>query len=91
MQVVNVFLCRSERDSLFTTGLTGNPLILWGVLVEGLLILAIDYTPWGNALFGTAPLPFAVWWIAGVFGALLWGMEEMRKLLVRRHESSLAI
>ena len=50
----------SERDYLCKTGITGNPLILWGVLVELLIIFAIDYTPWGNALFGTAPLPPAI-------------------------------
>ena len=87
MQVVNVFLCRSDRDSLFKTGLRGNPLILWGVLVEVALILGIDYTPWGNALFGTAPLPLGVWLIAISFGVLLWILEEMRKWLVRRYEN----
>ncbi|MGH8119990.1 MAG: cation transporting ATPase C-terminal domain-containing protein, partial [Gammaproteobacteria bacterium] len=69
--IANVFLCRNERDSVFKTGLRGNPLILWGVLVEILLILAIDYTPWGQALFGTAPLPLSVWLIAIGFGAFL--------------------
>jgi calcium-translocating P-type ATPase len=87
MQIVNVFLCRSDRDSLFKTGLMGNPLILWGIVVEVLLILAIDYTPWGNALFGTAPLAPGVWLCAGAFGVLLWGMEELRKLWVRRPEN----
>ena len=87
MQIVNVFLCRSERDSLFQTGFRGNALILWGVLFEVLLILAIDYTPWGQALFGTAPLPAGVWLVAISFGALLWVLEEMRKWLVRRDEN----
>ena len=76
----------SERDYLCKTGITGNPLILWGVLVELLIIFAIDYTPWGNALFGTAPLPPAIWLIAGFFSALMWSLEEMRKLVVRRDE-----
>jgi hypothetical protein len=60
-------------------------LSLWGILIEVLLILAIDYTPWGNALFGTAPLASGVWFCAGAFGVLMWGMEELRKLWVRRH------
>jgi hypothetical protein len=31
------------------------------VLLEVGLILLITYTPWGNLLLGTAPLPLAVW------------------------------
>ena len=31
LQIVNVFLCRSASRSVFSTGLLGNRLILWGV------------------------------------------------------------
>ena len=56
MQVMNVFLCRSGTESIFSQGPLGNRLILWGVAAEIALILAIDYTPWGNLVFGTAPI-----------------------------------
>ena len=56
MQIVNVFLCRSPDRSLWFTGLLGNPLILWGALLEVALVLSIDYTALGNAVFGTAPI-----------------------------------
>ena len=61
MQIANVFLCRSERQSLFARGIFSNKLILVGITTEILLIALIDYTPWGHALFGTAPIPLAVW------------------------------
>ena len=48
MQIVNVFLCRSERESVLAAELRSNRLILVGIAAELLLILAIDYTPWGN-------------------------------------------
>ena len=48
MQIVNVFLCRSTTRSVWSVGLLGNRLILWGVVLEVVLILAIDYTAWGN-------------------------------------------
>ncbi len=54
-QVVNVFLCRSDHASTFSFGLLENPLILWGIGFELLLLLGIVYTPWGRAIFGTAP------------------------------------
>lgn len=83
MQIANVFACRSERDSLFRFSLRGNLLICWGIFVEVSLILCIDYTPIGNAIFGTAPLPLAVWLFALPFAFGLLALEELRKWLVR--------
>jgi sodium/potassium-transporting ATPase subunit alpha len=35
--------------------------MLLGVAGELVLILTIVYTPWGNDLFGTAPIKMQVW------------------------------
>jgi len=83
-QVVNVFLCRDPRASILTIGLLGNPLILLGVGVEIALILAIVYTPWGQAIFGTAALPPEAWLFMLPFAAAMLLLEEARKLIVRR-------
>ena len=40
----------------FSRGYRNNRLIWYGIIFELLLLLLIDYTPWGNKLFGTAPL-----------------------------------
>jgi sodium/potassium-transporting ATPase subunit alpha len=90
MQVVNVFLCRSHRESAFRFGLFSNPLLLLGVGVEILLILLIDYTPWGNAAFGTAPIPLAVWLFMLPFALALLLLEEARKGWVRARGSRAA-
>jgi calcium-translocating P-type ATPase len=84
MQVVNVFLCRSERGSTFTRGLFLNRLILVGIAAEIALILLIDYTPWGNRLFGTAPISINVWLYVVPFALAMLLLEELRKVLVRR-------
>ncbi|MEA3207291.1 MAG: sodium/potassium-transporting ATPase subunit alpha, partial [Chthoniobacter sp.] len=83
MQIANVFLCRSESQSLFARGLMSNKLILAGIAAEILLIALIDYTPWGNALFGTAPISAAVWLFIIPFALGLLAFEELRKWLVR--------
>jgi calcium-translocating P-type ATPase len=83
-QVVNVFLCRSPRDSILKTGLGRNWLILWGLVIEIGLILAIDYTPWGNALFGTAPISGHVWLFAMAMALVMLMLEEARKWLARQ-------
>ena len=53
MQIANVFLCRSERQSMLARSFISNRLILAGIATEILLIGLIVYTPWGHALFGT--------------------------------------
>jgi sodium/potassium-transporting ATPase subunit alpha len=84
MQIVNVFSCRSPDRSVLSTGLLGNRLIVWGVLLEIALILLIDYTSWGNLIFGTAPIGWPVWLFIAPFGVGLLVLEELRKQVVRR-------
>jgi sodium/potassium-transporting ATPase subunit alpha len=84
MQVVNVFLCRHPVMSVFSRGLSRNRLIGYGIVFELVLLMLIAYTPWGNALFGTAALDADVWLfiIAFMPGMLL--VEELRKAILRR-------
>jgi magnesium-transporting ATPase (P-type) len=83
MQIVNVFLCRSSVGSVFTKRIFNNPLILWGVGLEIVLLLAFDYTPWGNFLLGTAPVPATLWLFIAPFAVGMLLLEELRKWLVR--------
>ena len=84
LQIVNVFLCRSNHRSVFSTGITGNPLILWGVAIEIALLLLVTYTPLGNGLFSTLPLGANAWLFLLPCALLLFCLEETRKALVRR-------
>ena len=47
--------------------------------VELALILAIDYTPWGNAVFGTARILLAAWLFRLPFALAMLLLEEARK------------
>lgn len=84
MQIVNVFLCRSARESVFASSLWSNRLILVGIGAELLLILAIDYTGWGNQLFGTATIGPDVWLFVIPFAVGMLILEEVRKYFARR-------
>lgn len=84
MQVVNVYLCRSDRESVFALGLGSNRLILLGIGAELLLILTIVYSGWGNLLFGTAPIPWRVWLFVLPFALGMLILEELRKWIVRK-------
>jgi len=83
MQVVNVMLCRHPSMSAFGRGHRRNRLIWYGICFELLLLVLIGYTPWGNALFGTAPLGVEVWLSIVPFGIGMLLLEELRKAVVR--------
>jgi calcium-translocating P-type ATPase len=88
MQVVNVHLCRSRRASIGSRPPFENPLITAGILAEVALILAIDYTDLGNAMFGTAPIGYKAWLVVLPFAVAMLVLEEARKALVRGRERS---
>ncbi|HSD60978.1 MAG TPA: cation-translocating P-type ATPase C-terminal domain-containing protein, partial [Burkholderiales bacterium] len=83
-QVVNAFLCRHPTESTFRFGRLANPLLLLGIAVEIALILAIVYTPWGNAVFGTAPITVEAWLFMLPFALGMLALEEIRKFFARR-------
>jgi magnesium-transporting ATPase (P-type) len=89
-QVVNVFLCRHPRASVFAFGFRSNSLLLWGIAIELALIFAIVYTPWGNLVLGTAPISAPVWLFVLPFAAAMLVLEEVRKALVRRGRAARA-
>jgi calcium-translocating P-type ATPase len=81
-QIVNVFLCKIPKRSIFQGKLFDNPIILYGIALEILLLVLIDYTPWGNYVFGTAPLDAMTWLIIISMALVMLGIEELRKFLV---------
>lgn len=83
MQVVNVFLCRHPVNTTFGSGFLANKFLLWAILFELVLLAFVVYTPWGNVLFSTQPLPTYVWIVAVACAGVMLVMEEMRKWLVR--------
>ena len=84
MQIVNVFVCRSAARSVFSAGWLKNPVILAGIVFEVALILFVVYTPWGNALFGTAPIAASTWLIVIPFALAMLLLDELRKRFVSR-------
>lgn len=82
-QVANVFVCRHPQQPAWHFPLFGNRLLLAGVAAEILLMLAIVYTPPGNALFGTAPLEGNIWMLGGLLALGLAAAEEARKYFSR--------
>ena len=89
MQAMNVYLCRSDRRAVVSGPLFKNPLLTAGVAAELGLILAIDYTPLGQALFGTAPIGYQAWLVVLPFAAGMLLLDEVGKALRRRRSAAL--
>jgi magnesium-transporting ATPase (P-type) len=83
MQIVNVHLCRSSRESVFASARRRNALIMAGIATEIALILAIAYTRVGNTIFSTAPIGANAWLLMVPFAAAMLVAEELRKWIVR--------
>jgi sodium/potassium-transporting ATPase subunit alpha len=81
-QMVNVFVCRHPTLPAWRFPVFANPLLLLGLAVELALLLAIVYSPWGNRIFGTAPLALDVWLYMLPFALALGVAEEARKKVV---------
>jgi sodium/potassium-transporting ATPase subunit alpha len=83
-QMANVFACRSQTESIFHLGLFSNRLIFWGIASEILLALFIVYHPWGQRIFGTAPLGLHTWLTLIPFALGLLLADEIRKMAAAR-------
>jgi sodium/potassium-transporting ATPase subunit alpha len=83
-QIGNIFACRSSKESVFSIGFFSNRLIFGGILIELILQLFIVYHPFGNNIFGTAPIGLDVWFILIPFSIGLLLAEEMRKAYAGR-------
>ncbi len=83
-QMVNLFVCRHPRLPAWRFSLLENRWLLAGLASEAGLMAAILYTPWGNRLFGTAPLALDVFLYALPFALFLGLAEETRKWFIRR-------
>jgi calcium-translocating P-type ATPase len=83
-QVGNVFACRTERESVLRVGLLRNRLVLAGIVVELLVLAALIGVPALRDVFGLAPLGLEEWLPLLAFPAIVLGVEETRKWVVRR-------
>ena len=83
-QVGTAFAARTERASLASIGVFSNPLLLWGIAFELALALCLIYLPPLQELFNTQPLSAAEVAFTLPFPFIVWGADELRRLIVRR-------
>ena len=78
-QFFNSFAVRTERESVFRSGVWSNP---WLVIAGGIalaIMASISYVPVLQSVFHTAPLKITDWVMLVSFGLVLLLAEEGRK------------
>ncbi len=85
-QVGTVFASRTTRVSVFQVGLLSNRWVLWGIVFELALTVALLYFPPLADFFGMYPLRLEDWALVILFGPLVLLADEARKWYVRHSE-----
>ncbi len=80
----NALALRTERESLFRVGFFTNRLLLVGLGGVAVVLLALSYVPFLQAVFRTAPLEGRDWLFLLIFPPLQVLISEMRKAWLRR-------
>ncbi len=83
-QVGNLLACRTNRQSALPYLLRPNAWMVSGIALELVFILAVLYVPPLQQIFTTAPPPGWVWSLILLAPCLTFGVDELRKWLVRR-------
>jgi magnesium-transporting ATPase (P-type) len=83
-QVGNAFACRTERERGRRLGWLSNPLLILGVFIEIAIILTLIYFPPLAAIFEHVPLPPIFWAGLILYAPILYGLDWLRKVIVRR-------
>jgi Ca2+-transporting ATPase len=85
-QLGHALAVRSNRESLFKTGLRTNPMLLAAVVVTLLLQMVVVYFPPFQDVFGTMPLTVAEIVICLGLSTMVFWAVEVEKWLLRRAE-----
>ena len=85
-QVGTALAARTDRVSLFSIGLLGNRLLLWGIAFEIALTAVVVYLPAAHEVLGTRSLlPHEVA-VLLLFPVVVWGVDEVYRALRRRRD-----
>jgi calcium-translocating P-type ATPase len=84
-QIGTAFAVRTRRASLRSIGVFSNRYLLAGIAGELLLAAIFVYAPPLQSLLGTAALPVHDLVFLLPYPFIVWGADELRRWLIRRH------
>ena len=86
-QIGTAFAVRTRRASLRSIGVFSNRYLLLAIVAELMLAAVFVYAPPLQSLLGTAALPLDDLAFMLPFPFIVWGADELRRWLIRRHEA----
>ena len=86
-QIGTAFAVRTQRASLRSVGPLSNRYLLAAITGELLLAALFVYAPPFQELLGTAALPAGDLLLLLPYPFIVWGADELRRYLIRRHGS----
>ena len=87
-QIGTAVAARTEHTSLRAVGFFTNPMLLLGLVSEIVFVAALVYLGPLQHLFGTAALGPEEIAILATFPPIVWGADELRRLVLRRRVRS---
>ncbi len=84
-QIGTAFAVRTRRASLRSIGVFSNRYLLGAIVAELLLAAVFVYAPPLQSLLGTAALPVRDLAFLLPYPFIVWGADELRRWLLRRH------
>jgi magnesium-transporting ATPase (P-type) len=85
-QIGSAFAVRTQRASLRSIGPFSNPHLLGAIVAELALAALFIYAPPLQSLLGTAGLPAHDLILLLPYPFVVWGADELRRFLIRRHD-----
>jgi magnesium-transporting ATPase (P-type) len=83
-QIGTAFAVRTHRASLLSVGVFSNRYLLYAIAAEIAVAAGFVYVPALQSLLGTAALPARYLVLLLPFPFIVWGADELRRLIVRR-------
>ncbi len=88
-QWLNALNCRSDWQSSFRMNLWRNKSLIGGLVIGFILQSLVIYTPFMNKVFHTEPIPVGETVLLAFAASLVFWVEEVRKIFVRRRRKAL--
>ncbi len=83
-QIGTAMAARTDRASLRSIGVFSNRLLIWGIGFEIVFTAALLYVPPLRDVFGMATPPPEAFLVVLPFPIVVWGVDELRRLRIRR-------
>jgi Ca2+-transporting ATPase len=90
-RLFNAISCRSLSASVFTYFLSGNKILIYGIIVTLVLSLITIYVPYMNIIFRTVPLNINDWFIVILCGISVVIFSEIYKLIYNKITQKISI